>query len=83
LFDVSKQAIQECAKRLAMEAGFWFGEIAPVFRRMETALRSRHCRVSAKSFGVTVKRVSPKVFAAGGISFGQNLILQSATGWRF
>ena len=48
------------------EAGILFGEIAPVFRRMETPLRSRYSRVGAKSFGVTVERVSSKVFAPGG-----------------
>jgi len=52
----------------ATEAGLRFGEIAPVFRRMATPLRSRSNRVGAKSFGVTVKRVSPKVFAPGGNS---------------
>jgi 3-methyladenine DNA glycosylase Mpg len=36
------------------------------FRRMATPLWSRLNRVGAKSFGVTVKRVSPKVFVPGG-----------------
>jgi len=47
------------------EAALRFGEIASVFRRMAKPLRSRHHRVNAKSFGVTVKRVNPKVFASG------------------
>jgi len=48
------------------QAGLRFGEIAQVFRRIETPLWSRQCRVGAKSFGVTVQRVSPKVFAPEG-----------------
>jgi len=40
------------------------------FRRMATQLWSRSNRVGAKSFGVTVKRVSPKVFAPGAVRNG-------------
>jgi hypothetical protein len=35
-------------------------------RRKATPLRSHHYRVGAESFGVTVKRVSPKVFVPEG-----------------
>jgi hypothetical protein len=48
-------------------SGVAFGEIAPGFRSMATPLRSRHCRVGAKAFGVSAPgRDSPKVFAPGG-----------------
>jgi hypothetical protein len=52
-------------------------------RRMATSFWSRRHRVGAMAFEVTVKRVSPKVFAPAGDLFGQNLILQSDTVWVF
>ena len=67
----------------ATEAGLRFGEIAPVFRTMATPLWSRSNRVGAKSFGVTVKRVRPKVLALGGIgSDGQSAFVTDGQAFR-